>query len=59
MTELERKLWMCLMGLANHADEDCPQEFRTRHFDEALEEANELLTEMWALSKKLNEEEVR
>lgn len=53
MTELEKRLWMCLLQLAEQADEDCPQEFRTTHFNEALEEANELINEMWEMSRKL------
>jgi hypothetical protein len=59
MTELEKRLWMCLLQLAEQADEDCPQHHRTTHFNEALRDADYLINEMWALSKKLNEEEVR
>jgi len=53
MTDLEKKLWMCLLQLAEQADEDFPQEFRSTHFNEALEEANGLINEMWEMSRKL------
>ena len=53
MTELEKKLWICLMGITHQADEDCPHEYRTRHFDDALFEAQELLEEMNDLAKTL------
>jgi hypothetical protein len=53
MTDLEKKLWICLMGIANQADEDCPQEYRTRHFDDALFEAQEMLKEMNSLARTL------
>lgn len=53
MTELEKRLWICLMGLAEQVDEDCPQEYRTRHLVEALQEADDLCQEMWSIAKKL------
>ena len=53
MTELERKLWMCLMGITHNADEDCPQHHRTTHFNDALSDAYELLAEMNLIASKL------
>lgn len=37
------KLLAALKDLADHADEDCPQEYRSRHFVEALERARGVL----------------
>jgi len=54
MTELEKKLWVCLIGLVGQVDEDCPQEYRTRHLKEALEEAKDLLNEMNEKAKGLS-----
>ena len=56
MTELEEKLLRCLIDVTRHADEDCPQHHRTTHLNDAISDAHELIAEMWALSKKLNEE---
>ena len=53
MSELEKKLWVCLIGITQQADEDCPHEYRTKHFDDALYEAKELLKEMNDIAKKL------
>ncbi len=54
MSELEKKLWVCLLGMTNQADEDCPQEYRTKHFNYALEDARAMLDEMNELAKKLS-----
>lgn len=54
MTDLEKRLWICLIGITNQADEDCPHEYRTRHFDDALFEAQEMLKEMNKLAKNLS-----
>ena len=38
-TKKEDKICELLAWLACHADEDCPAEYRTRHFRNALEES--------------------
>ena len=43
MTELEAKLWLCLMVLTQQVNEDCPHEYRTRHLEDAIWEANDLI----------------
>ena len=59
-TEKENKICDMLAWLACHADEDCPAEYRTKHFRNALDRAVEFLEESgWyefnkeARSKKL------
>ena len=42
-TEKEDKICKLLGWLACHADEDCPADFRTKHFENALNEACEFL----------------
>lgn len=46
MTELEKRLLICLMGLAEQVDEDCPHNYRTKHLVEALQDADELIIEV-------------
>ena len=40
---LEKELLDCLTNLADNADEDTPHEYRTKHFDSALEDAREII----------------
>jgi hypothetical protein len=40
------KLVHALRTLAEQADEDCPHEYRSRHFVEALADANEIIAEL-------------
>jgi len=42
-TERENKICDMLAWLACHADEDCPAEYRTKHFRNALDKAVEFL----------------
>ncbi len=42
-TEQENKICDMLAWLACHADEDCPSEYRTKHFRNALDRAVEFL----------------
>jgi len=42
--EMEKAIRL-LEELVNHADEDCPQDCRTMHFVNALEEASEFIME--------------
>ena len=44
-TEKENKICDMLAWLACHADEDCPAEYRTKHFRNALDRAVEFLEE--------------
>ena len=44
-TEKENKICDMLAWLACHADEDCPSEYRTKHFRNALDRAVEFLEE--------------
>jgi len=39
------KLLEALQALAEQADQDCPGEYRSRHFDDALELANTVIAE--------------
>ena len=39
------RLLESLKTLAEHADEDCPHGYRSRHLVEALEDANEVIAE--------------
>lgn len=41
----EYRLWVALSYLLEQVDEDCPQEYRTKHLLEAMEDAKELLDE--------------
>ena len=43
MSELEKKLFNSLMELLTQVREDCPQEYRTKHLEDAMWEANDLL----------------
>jgi hypothetical protein len=40
-----QKLLIALRELAEHADEDCPAAYRSRHFSDALEQANIVIAE--------------
>ena len=40
-----QKLLMALKELAEQADDDCPAEYRSRHFSHALEQANAVIAE--------------
>ena len=40
-----QKLLAALKALAEQADEDCPAEYRTRHFTDALEQAHAAIAE--------------
>ena len=42
-TEKENEICDMLAWLACHADEDCPSEYRTKHFKNALDRAVEFL----------------
>ena len=42
-TKLEKKLLDALSEVSVNADEDCPSEYRTKHFREALKDAFDLL----------------
>ena len=42
-TEKENEICDMLAWLACHADEDCPGEYRTKHFKNALDRAVEFL----------------
>ena len=53
MTELEAKLWLCLMVLTQQVNEDCPHEYRTRHLEDALWEAKDLINKMYDIAKTL------
>jgi hypothetical protein len=53
MTELEEKLWRCLVDVTRHVDEDCPQHHRTRHLNDAISDAHELIAEMHIIASKL------
>ena len=44
-TKTEDQICELLAWLACHADEDCPAEYRTRHFRDALDKACEFLEE--------------
>ena len=44
-TEKENEICDMLAWLACHADEDCPSEYRTKHFRNALDRAVEFLEE--------------
>ncbi len=39
------RLLKALNDLADQSDQDCPAEFRSRHFSEALEQANTVIAE--------------
>ena len=43
-SERENKICDMLAWLACHADEDCPGEYRTKHFKNALDRAVNFLT---------------
>jgi hypothetical protein len=45
MEEIEKRLLICLMELLHQVDEDCPQEYRTKHLKEAMKDANDLIIE--------------
>jgi hypothetical protein len=51
MSELEARLWMCLMELVSQVDEDCPHEYRTRHLKDALSDAIDLINEVHEIAK--------
>lgn len=51
MTELEARLWLCLMELVSQVDEDCPHEYRTRHLEETLLDAIDLINEVHEKAK--------
>ena len=42
-TKEENKICKLMAWLACHADEDCPAEYRSRHFKNALDQAVEYL----------------
>lgn len=42
-TKLEKTLISILQNLTEQSDEDCPQEYRSRHFKDALEDAKYIL----------------
>lgn len=43
MSELEKQLFNCLLELLTQVREGCPQEYRTRHLEDAIWEANDLI----------------
>jgi hypothetical protein len=43
MSELEKQLFNCLLELLTQVREDCPQEYRTRHLQTAMDDANDLI----------------
>jgi hypothetical protein len=43
MTDLEKKLFNCLLDLLTNVREDCPKEYRTKHLDQAIWDANDLI----------------
>jgi hypothetical protein len=43
MSELEKQLFNCLLELLTQVREDCPQEYRTRHLEDAMQDANDLI----------------
>jgi hypothetical protein len=45
MSEIEKRLLICLMELLHQVDEDCPQEYRTQHLKDAMQDARELILE--------------
>lgn len=45
MSEIEKRLLICLMELLSQVDEDCPQENRTKHLREAMQDAHDLILE--------------
>jgi len=45
MSELEKQLLVCLMELLYQVDEDCPQEYRTKHLKDAMQDAHDLILE--------------
>jgi hypothetical protein len=43
MNELEKKLFNALMDLLTQVREDCPKEYRTKHLEAAIWDANDLI----------------
>jgi len=43
MNALEKKLFNCLIELLTQVREDCPQEYRTKHLETAIWDANDLI----------------
>jgi hypothetical protein len=47
LTELEKKLFGCLIAMANHADEDTPLAYRSPEFRDTLVYSNDIIQETW------------
>ena len=53
MSEIEKRLLICVMEMLSQVDEDCPQEYRTTHLQTAMQDAQELIDEELAKMKGL------